>query len=199
MNISDRILDLRKKKGISQEELAFKVGVSRQAVSKWESDQSLPDLDNIILMSKYFDVSTDYLLKGEEVKTKEENYNTIWSKVLYIASAFFLSIGLLAAFASWNEEHSKDAIWGSIIIQVIGVVAYYIGKLISKARAQYLLSLIDIALGLFIPLSLIINSTLNTAVGPYPTNNTGTLVFVGVYVVLIIITFFILKKNNERI
>ena len=66
MNIADRIQNLRKAKGISQEDLADKVGVSRQAVSKWESEQSVPDLDKIIIMSEYFDVTTDYILKGIE-------------------------------------------------------------------------------------------------------------------------------------
>jgi len=51
MNMADRIQYLRKSKGISQEELADKVGVSRQAVSKWESEQSTPDLEKIIIMN----------------------------------------------------------------------------------------------------------------------------------------------------
>lgn len=71
MNISDRIQNLRKVKGISQEELADKVGVSRQAVSKWESEQSVPDLEKVIIMSEYFDVTTDYILKGIE-PTKDD-------------------------------------------------------------------------------------------------------------------------------
>jgi transcriptional regulator with XRE-family HTH domain len=50
MNVADRIQNLRKMKGISQEELADKVGVSRQAVSKWESEQSTPDIEKIIIM-----------------------------------------------------------------------------------------------------------------------------------------------------
>lgn len=66
MNMADRIQYLRKSKGISQEELADKVGVSRQAVSKWESEQSTPDVEKIILLSDLFDVTTDYLLKGIE-------------------------------------------------------------------------------------------------------------------------------------
>ena len=53
MNMADRIQYLRKAKGISQEELAEKVGVSRQAVSKWESEQSMPDLEKIIAMSDF--------------------------------------------------------------------------------------------------------------------------------------------------
>lgn len=66
MNVADRIQNLRKTKGISQEQLADAIGVSRQAVSKWESEQTTPDIDKIILMSDYFDVTTDYLLKGIE-------------------------------------------------------------------------------------------------------------------------------------
>ncbi len=63
MDLQNKIIKLRKSKALSQEELAEKLGVSRQAVSKWESGQSLPDIDKIILMSTFFGVSTDYLLK----------------------------------------------------------------------------------------------------------------------------------------
>ncbi len=66
MTIADRIQTLRKSKGMSQEELADAAGVSRQAVSKWESEQSTPDLDKVIILSEIFDVTTDYLLKGIE-------------------------------------------------------------------------------------------------------------------------------------
>ena len=54
MNMADRIQYLRKTKGLSQEELADKMGVSRQAVSKWESEQSTPDIEKIIMMSEIF-------------------------------------------------------------------------------------------------------------------------------------------------
>ena len=68
MILADKIIDLRKKCGWSQEELAEKLNVSRQAVSKWESAQSIPDLERVIAMSQLFSVSTDYLLK-EEMET----------------------------------------------------------------------------------------------------------------------------------
>lgn len=54
MNMADRIQYLRKAKGLSQEDLADRVGVSRQAVSKWESEQSTPDLEKIIILSDIF-------------------------------------------------------------------------------------------------------------------------------------------------
>lgn len=63
MNFSDKIISLRKKNGWSQEELAERLGVTRQSVSKWESAQSQPDLSKIIQMSELFSVTTDYLLK----------------------------------------------------------------------------------------------------------------------------------------
>lgn len=77
MILADKIMNLRKKACMSQEELADKLNVSRQSVSKWESAQSIPDLDKIIALSKIFSVSTDFLLKDEIEKqdTIEENIN----------------------------------------------------------------------------------------------------------------------------
>lgn len=65
MILADKIIELRKKNGWSQEELAEKLGVSRQAVSKWEGAQSVPDIQRILEMSRLFGVSTDYLLKDD--------------------------------------------------------------------------------------------------------------------------------------
>ena len=65
MILSEKITEERKKNGWSQEELAEKLSVSRQAVSKWESAQSTPDLQKIIRMAELFQVSTDYLLRDE--------------------------------------------------------------------------------------------------------------------------------------
>lgn len=65
MILADKIIQLRKKSGWSQEDLAEKLGVSRQSVSKWEGAQSTPELDRIIEMSKIFGVSTDFLLKDD--------------------------------------------------------------------------------------------------------------------------------------
>ena len=65
MILADKIVDLRKKSGWSQEELAEKMNVSRQAISKWEGAQSVPDMGRIIQLSEIFGVSTDYLLKDQ--------------------------------------------------------------------------------------------------------------------------------------
>lgn len=66
MNLSEKIMLLRKKQGWSQEELANRLNISRQSISKWESGQSQPDIDKIILLSQLFQVTTDYLLLDQE-------------------------------------------------------------------------------------------------------------------------------------
>ena len=74
MILADKIIDLRKKNGWSQEELAEKLNVSRQSVSKWESAQSVPDMGRVVQMSELFGVSTDYLLKDAlEPQAPEES------------------------------------------------------------------------------------------------------------------------------
>ena len=71
MILADKIIELRKKNGWSQEELAEKLNVSRQAVSKWESAQSVPDLTRVLLLSEVFGVTTDYLLKDDMPQAEE--------------------------------------------------------------------------------------------------------------------------------
>ena len=65
MILADKIIELRKRAGYSQEDLAEKLGVSRQSISKWEGAQSIPDMNKILAMADLFGVSTDYLLRDE--------------------------------------------------------------------------------------------------------------------------------------
>ena len=67
MNFSEKLLTLRKAKDLTQEQLAEKLDVSRQSVSKWESGQAFPELEKIVALSTIFDVTTDYLLKSSEI------------------------------------------------------------------------------------------------------------------------------------
>ncbi len=78
MILADKIMNLRKQQGMSQEELAHQLGISRQSVSKWESGASIPDLDKILKLSDLFGVSTDYLLKDEleEILYSESSAST---------------------------------------------------------------------------------------------------------------------------
>lgn len=80
MNLADKIIYLRKQKNWSQEELAEQLGISRQSVSKWESQTSVPDLDKILKLSKIFDVSTDFLLKDDLDLTDFEKPETVFAE-----------------------------------------------------------------------------------------------------------------------
>ena len=66
MTLGERIQDYRKKGGLSQEALAERLGVSRQAVSKWEVDAAQPELDKVVALAKVFGITTDQLLLGTE-------------------------------------------------------------------------------------------------------------------------------------
>lgn len=109
MILAEKISKLRKKNGWSQEELAEKMEVSRQAVSKWESAQSIPDLDKILILGNLFGVTTDYLLKDEmeneefadeqdkmvrRISLKEANEFLDWRKLasVRIAAGTFLCV-----------------------------------------------------------------------------------------------------------
>ncbi|MDE6538741.1 MAG: helix-turn-helix domain-containing protein [Ruminococcus sp.] len=77
MILADKIIELRKKAGLSQDELAEQMDVSRQSVSKWEGAQSVPDLNKILKLSEIFGVSTDYLLKDDFEKPAPEISETL--------------------------------------------------------------------------------------------------------------------------
>ena len=66
MRFEEKIVELRKQKGLSQEELAEQLGVSRQAISRWELGQTLPDIPNLLQLCEMFGVSADYLVRDEE-------------------------------------------------------------------------------------------------------------------------------------
>lgn len=203
MNMSDRIQYLRKSKGISQEELADKIGVSRQAVSKWESEQSSPDLEKIITMSELFDVTTDYILKGiEPVVDKDQRGNKFASQVLFISSTAFVFIGLFCAFGGWHDKQTMDTVWGSMIIQAVGVAGYFIGKLISTEKPSFYVKWLNLMGVAFIPISMItgyISILLFKKgwVAPYPNGLAHSLVFGVILIAVAVVCFIVLKKGRK--
>lgn len=158
MNIADRILHLRKSKGLSQEELADKIGVSRQAVSKWESEQSTPDIEKIILLSDYFETTTDYLLKGIEPANEFEKK---WSAMVFSATGTILNaIGLISATVVWIDQQRVYAVGIGLIIMLLGTGIFLTGQFIDvreKTKAKRFFMLINVWILLFIPLSCCFN------------------------------------------
>lgn len=87
MKFDERLMSLRKQKGLSQEELGYELGVSRQTVSKWESAQSYPDFQRLVLLADYFEVTLDELVRGLDVRDvrslneSEKQISSIYSDV----------------------------------------------------------------------------------------------------------------------
>ena len=76
MKFNEKLLSLRKRKGLSQEELGMELQVSRQTVSKWEAGQSYPDFQRLVMLSDYFDLSLDKLVKDIDVQDVREKNMT---------------------------------------------------------------------------------------------------------------------------
>ena len=110
MNISEKIRTLRKSKGMSQEELAGQVNISRQAVSRWENGTALPDADNIVQLSKLFGVTTDYLLmdsyESDEDSPKIKENNKILHANLTRLAIIFQAAFLNACIYPWGDSNT---------------------------------------------------------------------------------------------
>lgn len=125
MKLSEKIYQHRKQMGLSQEELAERLGVTRQAVSKWEMGSSLPEMETVVSLSKVFGVTTDYLLhpdeqtgEAEPVRQKDwldrlpgfigrmfRQYGWLFGVRIAIAGAVFTGFGTLARFmAKWFTD-----------------------------------------------------------------------------------------------
>ena len=77
MNFGEKLYELRKSKNLSQEEVADKLSVTRQTVSKWETNQSTPDFDKIIPLCELFEISTDELLRGKKLEENDSINDTV--------------------------------------------------------------------------------------------------------------------------
>ena len=129
MNIGEKIYNLRKKKNLSQEELASVLNVSRQTISKWETGESSPDVDKIVPLCNFFEISTDEFLKGKDIVyerklTKEKRKN----KALTLSLCLVI-FGIIVILAMLLEETEiSEGVIGSIImfgITLIGVLLIY--------------------------------------------------------------------------
>lgn len=208
MTLADRIQHLRKAKGISQEELADQIGVSRQAVSKWESGQSSPDLEKIILLSEFFDVATDYLLKGMEPLPKEnpKSKDKPDANLFSMVGTALNFMGVIVAAMVWHEEQVATATAIGLIFLVIGCMVYGIGMILSddvtKPRAKQRFLFINIWTVTFIPLSVACNMLLGIGlIAPYPLMVNPPIGFAAFWVVYLAISIFVdwkIAKDQKR-
>lgn len=204
MNLSDRIQYLRKVRGISQEGLAEKLGVSRQAVSKWESEQSMPDLDKIISMSDYFEVTTDYLLKGiEPVVQKEEEqsikHRRIASNICYQLSLGFVGLGIILSIILADFLKISILLTPVLIVQGVGLLVWGTGRNLSEVRPSFQVKLALNLFLLFVPLGFLSNVLFPLGkIFPYPTSLAASLTFVTFYLILGVCISLFLKKQDWK-
>ena len=204
MNLSDRIQYLRKARGISQEGLADQLGVSRQAVSKWESEQSMPDLDKIISMSDYFEVTTDYLLKGiEPVVQKEEEqsikYRRIASNICYQLSLGFIGLGIILSIILADFLKISVLLTPVLIVQGVGLLVWGTGRNLSEVRPSFQVKLALILFLFFVPLGFLSNVLFPLGkIFPYPTSLAASLTFVTFYLILGFCISLFLKKQDWK-
>ena len=132
MKLQEKILYCRKRSGMSQEELAEKVGVSRQAVSKWELGDAVPELDKLVALARVFGVTTDWLLSEEEPAPEPETppRQTQTAAAPSWVDALPGTIGRLARRWGWLAG-VYVALVGLAIAVIGGLARYIAGRMFS--------------------------------------------------------------------
>ena len=143
MLLGEKLRRLRIARQLSQEQLADKLQVSRQAISKWELGESMPDTENLILLSKFYGVSIDYLLLNElnissELETKRSS-----SSPIFIFGMGGLIIGLILSIVLWCTYQSILMVSIGLIIQIISVTVVLIKQSELSSQLQRLFLMIS--------------------------------------------------------
>ena len=199
MDLAQRIQQMRKQKGLSQEELAERLGVSRQAVSKWESAQSTPEIEKIVAMSEFFEVTTDYLRKGAQSPApgtqQAERARPLTGPILFLSSAALTAMGLILAIGSWYEAQTAACVWGGLMLQVCGGLVYGIGALLGKTQGPFWIRFVHVCLAAFLLLSALTTLAVEGIPAPYPFGLRSLAVFAVLYTGFVITAYRTMKKR----
>ena len=211
MTLGEKIQRLRKSKGLSQEQVAAQITVSRQAISKWELGEAMPDTDNVVQLSEIFGVSTDYLLKDtfesdmdisvdkrvEGVTTAERHYQ--FGVIVTLGfNAIFLALEILA----WYIWYDPIMVFAGIIGHIASIVGleavYHYHKSVCQAlRLRIKYYLISVWLVLFVPIRFMVS----TIFLYYVTDVEyiyETIYSVVIYILISsIVSYFLYKKGKE--
>ena len=124
MNIGEKIFELRRKKGLSQEEAADKLNVTRQTISKWETNQSNPDFDKIIPICELYNITSDELLTGKKnVNSNEFNNDSLRKKNAKVVSGCVLLYIMSLVITIINEEvlNINSSLTGAIFLFIVAI------------------------------------------------------------------------------
>lgn len=124
MTFSDKLIALRRKAGWSQEELAERLNVSRQSVSKWESAQSMPDIDKIVQLSSLFSVTTDYLLKDgqDDPQPAAAETPSPLPRIKALTTAYWLVVVAIFLWYTFGPNGNGQPQYSWFIWAIAGVV-----------------------------------------------------------------------------
>lgn len=123
MIFADKLITLRKKVGWSQEELAEKLNVTRQSVSKWEGAQSVPDIDKILQLSRLFGVTTDYLLKDEQAEPEyTEDDTSPLPRRKALTAAYWLVVVAIFLWYTFGPQGNGQPQYSWFIWAIAGVM-----------------------------------------------------------------------------
>ena len=124
MTFSDKLIALRRKAGWSQEELAERLNVSRQSVSKWESAQSMPDIDKIVQLSSLFGVTTDYLLKDgqDDPQPAAAETPSPLPRIKALTAAYWLVVVAIFLWYTFGPNGNGQPQYSWFIWAIAGVV-----------------------------------------------------------------------------
>ena len=201
MNTAQRLQQLRKEKGMSQEELAQRLGVSRQAVSKWESGLAMPEAEKIVAASEEFGVTTDWILKGvQPPREPAPAKRKLAGRILFAASPAFAAAGLMLAVAG-DWEGSFFVSCAGLIVQVVGVTLYFIGRMLAGEKGPFWAAWLDVACIAFLPVRFVMKRgvflTLMAGFVPFEAAKIAhSLLHWPVYLALLAVSFFLLRKRK---
>lgn len=182
MSLSNTLIELRKQKGISQENFAALFGVSRQAVSKWETGESMPDIDKLEKISRYYGLTIDQLIHGE-VSTGHT-----MDMLLLISTAINISVIIITSLW-WHHSQDNWSILIGLLLLVISLTIYGYTKMhygyTKISFNKYWI--INIWLVPFVPSALFFNLLFYQMAAPYPLISANHLIFYGLYWIIYIL------------
>ena len=192
MEFNEKLQELRKQKGLTQEELATALFVSRTAISKWESGRGYPNIDSLKAIAKFFCITVDELLSGEQVltiaqeeqKEKDRHIRSLVFGLLDLSAALFVFLPLFGQ----SVDGGAEAVSLLRLTQISGYlkVGYFVIVIASVLWGILTLALQNYPLKWKTPVSIFVTAvgTLLFIISRQPTGATLMLVFLGIKVLM---------------
>ena len=212
MNLGIKIQQLRKSNGLSQEQLADQLNVSRQAISKWELGESTPDIDKVVQLSKVFQVSTDYLLMDgmnsdtdiPDVKPDNDALKKQYGmKTLFTVSTGTIIIGLIMSIVAQFTWQTLLSVSVGFVVQLIGVVAFealyhrYVSEG-EKPKARKIFYATNLWFILPFPVIVLSQTIFRFVPRPYGTDMILFCAAIIYFIICAAATFFLMKPTHKN-